>query len=244
MRIRNSKPLVLLVALAAATSAGAISANLQTFRTTALLRGVAQGQDSVTSAPQLDPVTLRGFELVNLAMGRPIADVSHPEQVLAMTIACDLGDAQLVVFDRTAGRDVATIAESESVDSVRDQGPRVTAPNRALFVARFDVDENGNSTDGIASGFATVAGRLHLDPQTGCPHAVLISLDKDPNDKLFGDTDLSSKDDPEEGKDTLRAGHAHLIGVLDLVTAGKSSTVLVPFGQLSIRRPLPDASAS
>jgi hypothetical protein len=241
MQFRNSKPFALLV-LAAATSAGAIGANLETFRTLALLRGVAQGQDSVTGAPQLDAVTLRGFQLVNLAMGRPIADISHPEQVLAMTIACDLDAAQLVVYDRSASRDVATIAESTSVDSVRSQGPRATAPNRALFVARFDVDENGNATDGIASGFATVAGRLHLDPQTGCPHAVLVSLDKDPNDKLFGDADLTSKDDLEEGKDVLRAGHAHLIGVLDLVSAGKSSTLLVPFGQLSIRRPLPDAS--
>lgn len=244
MRIRNSKPLVLFAVLAAAASAGAVSANLQTFRTTALLHGIAQGQDSVTGAPQFDPVTLRGFQLVNLAMGRPIADTSHPEQVLAMTLACDLSAAQLVVYDRFASRDVATIAESTSVDSVRAQGPRVTAPNFAHFVARFDVDENGNATDGIESGFATVAGRLHLDPQTGCPHAVLISLDKDPNDKLFGDADLSSKDDPEEGKDVLRAGHAHLIGVLDLVSAGKSNTVLVPYGQLSIRRPLPEASAS
>jgi len=243
MRIRNSNALVLLVVLAAA-SAGAISANLQTFRTTALLHGIAQGQDTVTGAPQFDPVTLRGFELVNLAMGRPVADVSHPEQVLAMTIACDLSEAQLVVFDRTAKDDVATIAESTSVDSVKAQGPRATAPNLAHFVARFDVSENGNATDGIESGFATVAGRLHLDPQTGCPHAVLISLDKDPNDKLFGNTDLSSREDPEEVKDVLRAGQAHLIGVLDLVSAGKSNTVLVPYGQLSIRRPLPDASAS
>jgi hypothetical protein len=242
MRFRTSNPLVLLVALAAAVSAGAISADLQTFRTTALLRAIAQGQDSVTGAPQLDAVTIRGFQLVNLAMGRPIGDASHPEQVLAMTIACDLGDAQLVVYDRSASRDVATIAQSTSVDSVRAQGPRATAPNRAHFVARFDVDENGNATDGIASGFATVAGRLHLDPQTGCPHAVLINLDKDPNDKLFGDADLTQKDDPEEGKDALRAGHAHLIGVIDLVSAGKPRTVLVPFGQLSIRRPLPDAS--
>jgi hypothetical protein len=241
MRFGNSKLPVLLVALAVATSAGAIGANLQTFRTTALLRGIAQGQDSVTGAPQFDPVTLRGVDLVNLAMGRAIGDVSHAEQVLAMTIACDLGAAQLVVFDRFASREVETIAESTSFDSVRAQGPRATAPTRAHFVARFDVDENGNATDGITSGFATVAGRLDLDPQTGCPHAVLISLDKDPNDKLFGNGDLSNKDDPEEGKDVLRAGHAHLIGVLDLVSAGKSSTVLVPFGQLSIRRPLPDA---
>ena len=242
MRIRNWNPLALLAVLAAATSAGAISANLVTFRTTALLHGIAQGKDTVTGAPQFDPVTLRGFELVNLAMGRPVGDNSHPEQVLAMTIACDLSAGQLVVFDRFASRDVATIAESTSFDAIRAQGPRAPAPNRAHFVARFDVDENGNATDGIADGFVTVAGRLNLDPQTGCPHAVLISLDRDPSDKLLGNADLTSKDDPEEGKDVLRAGHAHLIGVLDLFSGGNSEKVLVPVGRLSVRRPLPDLS--
>src|SRR4030095_8354369 len=196
----------------------------------------------VTHAPEIDPVALRGFELVDLAMGRPICDTGHPEQVLAMTIACDLRSAQPLAYDRFASREAATIAESTSFDAIRAQGPRAPAPNRAHFVARFEVDANGNATDGIVGGFATVAGRLNLDPQTGCPHAVLIALDKDPSDKLLGNADLSSKDDPEEGKDVLRTGHAHLIGVLDLVSGGTSSKVLVPVGRLSIRRMLPDVT--
>jgi hypothetical protein len=174
-------------------------------------------------------------------MGRPIGDTSHPEQVLAMTIACDLGSAELVVFDRFASRSIATLAESTSFDAIRAQSPRAPAPNRAHFVARFDVAENGNATDGIMDGFATVAGRLNLNPQTGCPAAVLVTLDRDPSDKLLGYKDLSDKDDPEEVKDVLRAGHAHLIGVLDLVSGGNAEKVLVPFGNLSIRRGLPDA---
>ena len=85
-------------------------------------------------------------------------------------------------------------------------------------------------------GFATVAGRLNLNPQTGCPAAVLVTLDRDPSDKLLGYRDLSDKEDPDEVKDVLRAGHAHLIGVLDLVSAGSAEKVLVPLGHLSIRR--------
>ena len=243
MRLERWTPLILVAFVTMAASAGAISVELETFRTTALLLGIVQGEDPVTLAPQFDPVVLRGHQLVDLAMGRPIGDTSQPEQVLAMTIACDLGSAELIVFDRTGGNAVATVAESTTFDAIRAQvGPRATAPNRAHFVARFDVDANGNATDGIVAGFATVAGRLHLNQQTGCPEPVLVSLDKDPGDKVFGDHDLSDKDDAEEMRDVLRTGQAHLIGVLDLVSGGSANKVLVPFGRLSIRRSLPDVS--
>ena len=241
MRLKKWSAVILALFAAVATSAAAVSVDFRTFRTTALLLGIVQGEDPVTHTPEIDPVALRGHQLVDLAMGRPIGDTSHPEQVLAMTIACDLGSAELVVFDRFASRSIATLAESTSFDAIRAQGPRAPAPNRAHFVARFDVAENGNATDGIVDGFATVAGRLNLNPQTGCPAAVLVSLDRDPSDKLLGYKDLSDKEDPEEVKDVLRAGHAHLIGVLDLVSGGNAEKVLVPLGHLSIRRGLPDA---
>jgi hypothetical protein len=239
LKLKKWSPAVL-VLVAVATSAAAISADLKTFRTTALLLGLVEGENPVTHTPEIDSVVLRGHQLADLAMGRPIGDTSHPEQVLALTIACDLGSAELVVFDRFAARSIATIAETTSFDAIRAQGPRASAPNRAYFVARFDVEENGNATDGIVDGFATVAGRLNLNPQTGCPAAVLVSLDRDPNDKLLGYRELSDKEDADEVKDVLRTGHAHLIGVLDLVSAGEAEKVLVPLGHLSIRRGLPD----
>ena len=240
MRLKKWSPLVLATFAAVATTAAAVSVDLRTFRTTALMLGTVQGENPVTNAPAFDSVVLRAHQLVDLAMGRPIGDTSHPEQVLAMTIACDLGSAELVVFDRFAARAIATVAQSTSFDAIRAQGPRAAAPDRAHFVARFDVDANGNATDGIVDGFATVAGRLHLNQQTGCPQAVLVSLDRDPSDKLLGNSDLSDKDDPAEVKDVLRTGHAHLIGVLDLVSGGTADKVLVPLGRLSIRRGLPD----
>ena len=87
-----------------------------------------------------------------------------------------------------------------------------------------------------------MSGRLHLNPVTGCPEALRISLDRDSADKQLGYADLADKDDPDDVKDVLRAGQAHLIGVLDVVSAGKSEKVLVPFGRLSIRRALPDGA--
>lgn len=225
-----------------ATSAGALGVNSGTFRTTAILLGLVQAEDPIAHTPRIETVALAGHGLVDLAMGRAVGDATHPEQVLAMTIACDLASAQLVVFDRTNGASLATIAETTSFDAVRAQGARVAAPNRAHFVARFDVNANGNATNGIVDGFATVAGRLNLDPQTGCPHAVVVALDRDANDKLRGDGEISSREDVDEAKDSgLRAGHAHLIGVLNLVTGGTPEQVLVPVGRLSLRRNLPDA---
>jgi hypothetical protein len=242
MRIKKSTSLAFVGLAALATSAAAIGAEIETFRTTAILLGLVQGEDPMTHAPRIETTAVAGHGLVDLAMGRPVGDTTHPEQVLAMTIACDLGSAQLVVFDRSNGASVATIAESTSFDAIRAQGARATAPNRAHFVARFDVNGNGNATDGIVDGFATVAGRLNLDPQTGCPRAVLVSLDRDANDKLRGDGEISGKEDLDEAKGSvLRAGHAHLIGVLDLVSNGTPEKVLVPVGRLSLRRSLPDA---
>jgi hypothetical protein len=242
MRIKNWSWLLLVGLGVLSTTAGAIAVDAGTFRTTAILLGLVQDEDPITHAPRIETVAVTGHGLVDLAMGRPVGDTTHAEQVLAMTIACDLGSAQLVVFDRSNGASLATIAESTSFDALRAQGARVSAPNRAHFVARFDVNGNGNATNGIVDGFATVAGRLNLDPQTGCPRAVLVSLDRDANDKLRGDGEISSREDLDEAKDSaLRAGHAHLIGVLNLVTSGTPEKVLVPVGRLSLRRGLPDA---
>ena len=229
-------------ALSLAGAAGAVAVSFETFRTLAVFVGVTQGADGVTGAPQFDPVVFDGHTLVNLAMGRPAGDTSHLEQVFAMTIACDLSSADLVVFDRHASNTIATIAESTSFDSIRAQGPHATAPDRARFVARFDVDEKGGVANGIAGGFFTVAGRVHLDEQTGCPTPVLVSLDKDKDDKLYGDAEVPDKSDPDTVRDVMRTGRAHLIGVLDVNTGDVTRQVLVPFGRLSIRRALPDAA--
>lgn len=243
MPIRKWTWLTLAGLTAFATTAGAIAVDSGTFRTTAILLGLVQAEDPIAHTPRIETIAVTGHGLVDLAMGRPVGDATHPEQVLAMTVACDLGSAQLVVFDRSSGASVATIAETTSFDAIRAQGARVAAPNRAHFVARFDVDANGNATNGIVDGFATVAGRLNLDLRTGCPHAVLVTLDRDANDKLRGDGEISSREDLDEAKDSvLRAGHAHLIGVLNLVSQGAPEKVLVPVGRLSLRRSLPDAA--
>jgi hypothetical protein len=229
------------VAVATLVTAAIVITN-KTYRTTAALSGVQQGEDATTHLPQYDYVGLAGHDLVNLAMGRPIADTNVPNQVLALTIACDHSGASLVVYDKTTDSNVATIASTTSFDSVLQQGSTLLAgPDRARFVAQFDVGTTGNATDGILDGFLTVAGRVVLEPATGCPKPVLIALDRDKLDKAFCDADVSKKVDGEDVKIIQRAGLGHLIGVLDLVSGGSTNKVLLPFGRISIRRDLPIA---
>jgi len=215
----------------------------KTFRTTGYFIGLTQGTNPVTGHPIYDYVDFAGHNLVNLAMGRNLTDTNVPKQVMAMTFACDLSAADLVVYDESTSNVVATIAASTSVDSVRQQDTNRKGPNRAHFVAVLQIGQNGNETNGLLSGYFTVAGRVNLNPETGCPEPVLVSLDRDPLDRLDDDIELPASDDPDSVPLTVRTGLAHLIGVVDAVTEGTTNTVLVPYGGLSIRRDLPTPAA-
>ena len=229
------------VALVAATyAAGAADTNTVTLRTTGYFVGLTQGSNAVTGTPMYDNVSFAGHNLVNLAMGRSLTDTNFPRQVMAMTFACDMSSASLVVYDLAVTDTVAVIASSVSVDAVYQQDPiSRNGPNRTHFVAALQINPNGNPTNGLAGGYFTVAGRVHLNPVTGCPQPVLVVLDRDSLDKVVDDIELPESLDPDSVPLTLRTGLAHLIGVVDAVTNGNGHTILVPYGGLSIRRELP-----
>jgi hypothetical protein len=227
----------LAVAAIAAYATGAVGT--KTFRTTGYFIGITQGTNAVTGHPQYDDVNFAGHNLVNLAMGRSVTDTTKPSQVMAMTFACDLSAASLVVYDTHTSNILATIAVSTTMDSVKQQDTSQKGPNRAHFVAVLQIGQNGNTTNGLAGGYFTIAGRVNLDPKTGCPEPVLVSLDRDPLDKLDDDIELASQNDPDSVALALRTGLAHLIGVVNVVAGGTADTILVPYGGLSIRRELP-----
>jgi hypothetical protein len=223
----------------AAVTAYATGVGTVTLRTLGYFIGLTQGTDPLTGHPRYVNADFAGHNLVNLAMGRNVADTNVPSQVLAMTFACDLSTANLVVYDELTSNVVATIAASTTVNSVEQQDVNAKGPNRAHFVAVLQIGANGNPTNGLLNGYFTVAGRLNLDPTNGCPHPVLVWLDRDPLDRLVDDVELPARDDPDSVALTVRTGLAHLIGVVDAVTDGDTNTILVPYGGLSIRRELP-----
>jgi hypothetical protein len=225
----------------AAITAYAAMADGVTFRTLGYFIGIVQGTDPITGHPRYENADFAGHNLVDLAMGRPVGDTNVPDQVMAMTFACDLSSANLVVYDKSVSNIVATIASSTSVSSVVQQDVKEPGPNRAHFVATLQIGSNGNPTNGLVGGYFTVAGRLNLDPTNGCPRPVLVVLDRDPLDRVDDDLEVSAGQDPDSVALIERTGLAHLIGVVDAITDGNTNTVLVPHGRLSIRRELPIA---
>jgi hypothetical protein len=239
-KMKTQKRIILGVAglALAAVAAYASSVSNVTFHTLAYFIGITQGSDPVTGHPRYENADFAGHNLVNLAMGRSATE-NETNQVLAMTFSCDLSSAKIIVYDRSTSNAVATIATSTMMDSVLQQDTREVGPNRAHFVGVFQLGENGNSTNGLISGYFTIAGRVNLDPTNGCPMPVRVLLDRDPLDRLDDDMEIPAKDDPDWTPLTLRTGLAHLIGVVDAVTDGSTNTILIPYGGLSIRRELP-----
>jgi hypothetical protein len=230
----------LAVAAMTVSQVWADNTNLVTFRTTGYFVGLAQGSNSVSGKPSYENISFAGHNLVNLEMGRSLTDTNHPSQVLAMTFECDLSSASLVVYDLATSNLVAVIGAGTVSSVVRQQDLGTAAgPNRAHFVTTVQLDANGNSTNGVTGGYFTIAGRVNLDPVTGCPKPVVLILDRDSLDKVDDDLELPEALDADTVRLTSRTGLAHLIGVADIVTSGYSHTVLVPYGGLSIRRELP-----
>jgi hypothetical protein len=223
----------------AAIAAYASGVGTETFRTIAYFIGVTQGTDPISGHPRYQYADFAGHNLVNLAMGRTVTDTNVPNQVLAMTFACDLSSTSLVVYDILTSNVVATIATSTSLNSVVQQDANQSGPNRAQFVAQLQIGTNGTPTNGLVDGYFTVAGRLNLDPTNGCPRPVAVWFDRDPLDRLVDNVELPAREDPDSVPLTVRTGLGHLIGVVDTITDGNTNTVLVPYGGLSIRRELP-----
>jgi len=182
-----------------------------------------------TGLPDYEYALLDGSNLVTLALGtQPTSN-----QVFAMEIDCGSSQADLVVFDKS-NSNITTIATSE-ITTVKQQGLRSTFVNEERFVAHFTVIAQNNLAPG---GFLTIAGRLHLDTN-GCPHAVLISLDKDPYDGIFSDKDVTDTDQDAKIKDQLRAGQAHFVGLLNVIdSASHTNAWLVPLGHMTFRHQL------
>jgi len=209
---------------------------LKTFRTTAKIYTVTQGTDDLTLKPQFDFERMAGHDLVNLALGTSL-DTRRTNEVLALDVDCGSTFINLVVYDKAAGSNIATIASSSSFDVVQQQNnPNSNFPNRERFVADLDIQPGGSDSEALLDGKLMVSGRLHLDPATGCPEDVPVRQDKDKLDKILCDRDFKDADDVE----TLvrRAGHAHGVGVMDVIIGGTTNKVLIPHILLSVRRQL------
>jgi hypothetical protein len=209
--------------------------NLETFRTTAYFDGLTQGTNANGDLVYKD-ASLAGHNLVNLAMGRSVNDTNFPLQVLALTVDCDLSSASLVVYDESISNIVGGIASSSVIDIVKQQdSKKLAGPNRAQFVATLNLFQTGNAANGLLGGYITIAGRINLNPTNSCPQPVVV-LGPDPFDNV--DVELPPNLDLDRALES-HTGLAHATGDIMIVTGGNTETVLLPEGDLSIRRELP-----
>ena len=238
-------------ALAVVTTVWAGGPTNTTTRTTALLTGAAQrplaylpgiATNALPQIQTIDVLPIAGHVLVNLALGRDIGSTNAPNQVLALTIPCDLSAARLVIFDQATSNTI-TIATSLRFDSVHSpvtpalRAAQLGTTNEIIrFITRLQVVPAGNASNALLSGELTVAGRVHRDSVTGCLAPVPVAFDVDRYDHLFLDTTFKNVKDKDLARATSRTGLAHVIGQLQLVSKWQTNTVLVPAGNLSIRR--------
>jgi hypothetical protein len=232
MNMRTWLTVGAVISLAASST---VFAQTRTFRTPAAFQRVIQDTNG-SGKPEYDFEGFIGRDLVNLALGTALG-TTRTNEVLAFEIACDGSNAQLVVFDKGASSNIITIATSSKIDVVQQQDHDTTAfPNRERFVTLLDVATLGNASNGLAGGYLTLAGRIHLNPSNGCPRAVLVDTDRR-DDKRCGDP-KDTKNSEDDDRTRFRAGRAHFIGVLDIISGGTTNTALVPVGTLTIWRQL------
>jgi hypothetical protein len=184
---------------------------------------IAVTQTSTGGLPQYSYESWWGSDILALAMG------SQPtnNQILAFAISCDSSSGLLVVYD-TITSNLTTVAQTTAFDTVQDANLTTGSTNAERFIAVFDVQPVGN----LAGGYLTVAGRLHLDTN-GCAMAVLAAQDRNSLDKEMGDEDIVNVSPGNHKSVTERAGQAHFMGVLDVISNGQTNTVLVPTGHLT-----------
>ena len=244
-RIMSGKKILLIGAAGlagfAALTVWAITATNPPRRTTASLTGVAQRP--LTQLAAIDVLPLNSAHLVNLALGRDVGNTNFPKQVLAFTVTCDLTTASLIIFDQSVSNTLATLATNLSFDFVQSPVVNSTAAqalgstNQLIrFIARLQIQPSGNVSNALRGGVLTVAGRAHRDTATGCLAPVPVQFDTDPYDKTFQVKDVPRQKDRDKAKLTGRTGLAYVIGELDVVAGFVTNSVIIPTGNLSIRR--------
>ncbi|HVM62159.1 MAG TPA: hypothetical protein VMV72_14950 [Verrucomicrobiae bacterium] len=226
----------LIVTTAAVLTTRAVIPQSRTVRTTASITAVYQYPNPLApSTAILGFETLAGHDIVNLALGTPLATV-RTNELLAMDITCGSTAAQMVIFDRAASSNILTIAQSTSMTVLTGQdNPDAAGPNHERFVIQMGVNTNGF----LVGGSFTIAGRLYLTPSNGCPATVLIDTDKG-HDKVCADTNVKDSD-VKGSKDKTISGEAHMIGVANVIvlvgpTSTSTNTFLMPDGKFTMKR--------
>lgn len=130
------------------------------------LSAVAQG--GTMGAPLIEKVKVSGDTLLNVARGRSPDAVVPDNEVLVVIVDCDTWESRLSVFDTTGGTELVTLADSGDVEVV-------LGATSGVVVADMDVNDVGNTQNGLDGGSMVVAGTFKFGAGD-CPAGLKASL--------------------------------------------------------------------
>ncbi len=129
------------------------------------MKGAEQEYDGET--PVIAKVTITPDILINLALGRPIANPVGDTEVLGF-IVCWEGPPVIVVYDTESEEILATIAVGEAIYAADSQ-------SKSVVLVVFDIQETGNENNGLSGGFLILTGGS-TNGEDECPTSVLGTL--------------------------------------------------------------------
>ena len=135
-----------------ATQAGTVVTTGTVFQVLATLQARVETEDSHGHGV-VKTLPIKANALVNLAMGRDSKATVPANQVLAAVINCGAGIASLIVFDTNTSSNLVTIAIANGAPDAIGVG------NKGEFVGLFNMQNVGNSTNGITDGFLVMSGK-------------------------------------------------------------------------------------
>ncbi len=113
------------------------------------MHGVFQARDKLHH-PVMGSAPLTSHHLINLALGRPMFTPVSPSQSLALEVNPTTNLFKIIVFDRAAASNLATLAEARFYDPV-------VGARRGSLIGEGGFLASGNDTNGIAGGGCLVA---------------------------------------------------------------------------------------
>ena len=126
----------------------------------------------------LEKAKVSARHIIRLAQGLDV-DVRPPKnEILALTVDCASGDAQLVVWDTATDMPIVAVSGSFSTtDDIAVQYKDVD-PSKAVSIGQFDWNALGNATFGITGGTIGFAATIKYGDESGtvCPSKINIAL--------------------------------------------------------------------
>ena len=130
------------------------------------------------AAGELEKGKVGNREIINIAQGRDIDSKPPSNEILAVTIDCATGDAQVVVWNTATDTQIVAVSTTFSMTTNIAIQDKNGASSRAFSIGEFDWNALGNATWGLTGGTVAVAATIKYRDLAGtvCPSTIKANL--------------------------------------------------------------------